>query len=61
MSVDELQRVVAAPQREKVKPKKQSFTYTATEILLLPPPSTTKSISDALQMPSVAIGEDIGK
>ena len=58
VSVDELQRAVAAPQREKVKPKEQSFTYTTTKILLLPPPSPPKAITNELQVLSAAIGED---
>ncbi len=47
MSVDELQRGVVAPQKEKMKPKVPPFTYTATstKILMLPPPSPPSATS----------------
>ena len=61
VSVDELQKLVAASKYVKVKTQEPPLTTQTTRLLFLPPPSPPKVVTDALQVLSVATGEDKGK
>ena len=60
-SVDELQKLVVDPKQVKLQTQKPPLITQTIGLLLLPPPSPPKAITDALQVPSVATGEEIGK
>ena len=60
VSVDELQKLVDKPKEVKVSPQEPpKFTQTIG-LLLLPPPSQPKSVTQALQEPSATVGVDTG-
>ena len=60
VSVDELQKLVDKLKEVKVPPQEPLNTTQTTTLLLLPPPSPPKSITQALQEPSVVAGVDTG-
>ena len=61
VSVDELQKLVDKLKEVKVPPQEPPKTTQTIGLLLLPPPSPPRLVTQALQKLSAAVGEDKGK
>ena len=60
VSVEELKKLVDKLKEVKVPPQEPPQNIQTTGLLLLPPPSPPRTVTQALQEPSATTGVDIG-